>query len=46
MGNMEDLDHPVVFLFAVTLGVFALGAIIKWGMKATNFGGGAALFGG
>jgi hypothetical protein len=45
-GMTEALDHPIVFLFAVTIGVFSLGAIIQWALKAGNFGGGATVFGG
>lgn len=40
------LDHPVVFLIFVTLGVFALAAVFRWGFKAMNVPGAANLFGG
>lgn len=42
----EALDHPIMFLVLVTIGVFSLAAIFRWGLKAGNFGGGAAVFGG
>lgn len=42
----EALDHPIFFLVLVTIGVFAMAAIFRWGLKAAGFGGGAAMFGG
>lgn len=42
----ESLDHPIFFLLVVTIGVFALGACISWGLKAAGLPGPAAIFGG
>lgn len=42
----EALDHPIFFLVLVTIGVFSLAAIFRWGLKAAGYGGGAAVFGG
>lgn len=39
MPAAEKLDHEVVFLFAVTLGVLALSALLTWFGKATGHHG-------
>lgn len=39
MALSESLDHEVVFLFAVTLGVLGLSALITWFGKATGHHG-------
>lgn len=42
----EALDHPIFFVLIMTVAVFCTAAVIRWGLKAGNFGGGAAVFGG
>jgi hypothetical protein len=42
----EALDHPIFFLIVMTIGVFALAAVFRWGLKAAGLPGGAAMFGG
>lgn len=42
----EALDHPIFFLVLVTIGVFAMAAVFRWGLKAANLPGAAAVFGG
>lgn len=39
----ELLDHPLVFLFVITLGVMAMSALITTGAKATGLYGVASL---
>jgi hypothetical protein len=36
---MGKLDHPIVFLFAVTLGVFGLAAVMSWGFASLGWTG-------
>lgn len=43
MALVEDLDHPIVFVFLVTLAVIAMAALITWGAKALHIPGLAAL---
>lgn len=42
----EALDHPIFFLVVVTVGVFAMASVFRWGFKAANLPGPAAVFGG
>lgn len=37
--DMGKLDHPIVFLFAVTLGVFGLAAVMSWGFASLGWTG-------
>lgn len=41
----KNLDHPVVFLLLITIGVMCGIAVIKWGAKATHNHGLSALAG-
>lgn len=43
MALPEKLDHEVVFLFAVTLGVLGLSALFTWFGKATGLHGVSSL---
>lgn len=44
MGNLrEELDHPLFFLFVITLGVMAMSSLITWGAKAAGLHGVAAV---
>jgi hypothetical protein len=40
----EKLDHPLVFLFVITLGVIAMMAIISWGLSSAHITGPLGLF--
>lgn len=42
----EALDHPILFLVVITVGVAAMSAIFRWGFKAANMPGPASVFGG
>lgn len=42
----EALDHPITFVFFMTITVFATAAILRWGFKAANMPGPASIFGG
>jgi hypothetical protein len=42
----EALDHPILFLVVVTVGVAAMMSIFRWGFKAANMPGPASVFGG
>lgn len=35
----KDFDHPIVFLFSVSLGVIAIMALIAWVCVITGFTG-------
>lgn len=40
----EAFDHPLVFLFVVTLGVVAMMSVISWGLGNIGFTGPLSLF--
>jgi hypothetical protein len=42
--KVEDFDHPIVFLFIMTLGVFSMAAILSWGLASIGFTGPLGLF--
>jgi hypothetical protein len=42
--KVEDWDHPLMFLFVMTLGVFAMGGLISWGLSSVNLTGPLSLF--
>lgn len=46
MALRDSLDHPVVFLVLVTLGVMSLVKIFAWGAKAADLPGAANYMGG
>lgn len=39
----ETLDHPLVFLIVITIGVMAMSSLFTWGGKATGLYGVASL---
>ena len=39
----ETLDHPLVFLFVITLGVMAMSSLITYGAKSSGLFGVASL---
>lgn len=41
--GFRDLDHPIVFVFLVTLAVLAMASLITYGAKAANLPGLASL---
>jgi hypothetical protein len=41
--NLSDLDHPIVFLLAVTLGVVGLMALGSWAFTSMGWKGPARL---
>jgi hypothetical protein len=41
---VDSLDHPIVFLVLITVGVVALAAIFVWLFKAAGWPGPAMLF--
>ncbi len=43
--TLADFDHPLVFLFFLTLALIPIIALIGVGLKAANLPGPAALFG-
>jgi len=40
---LDALDHPVVFVFFITLAVIGMTSILTWGFKRANMPGPAAL---
>lgn len=44
MPNMSKLDHPLVFLFTMTIGVFAMGGLISWGLNSMGLTGPLGIF--
>ncbi len=36
---VEALDHPILFVFFMTLAVFGMGNILKWAAHSTNMFG-------
>jgi hypothetical protein len=40
----EKVDHPLMFLFVVTLGVVAMMSILGWGLSAAHLTGPLGLF--
>lgn len=47
MNSVADaLDHPIFFAIVMTIVVFSLAAILRWGFKAAHLPGPAAVFGG
>jgi len=43
---VEALDHPIFFAVAITLVVFGMASIFRWGLKAMGMPGPANVFGG
>lgn len=41
---LDDLDHPIMFVLAITLAVCATKALIHWGLLAAQMPGSAKLF--
>lgn len=41
---IEGLDHPLLFVLAITLAVCATKALIHWGLLAAQMPGSAKLF--
>ena len=39
----ETMDHPLVFLIVITIGVMAMSSLFTWGAKSTGFFGVASL---
>jgi hypothetical protein len=35
----EKLDHPLVFLFAITIGVVGMMAVMSWGFSSLHWTG-------
>lgn len=44
MFKAENFDHPIVFLFVITVGVFAMAAVISWGLVTLGWTGPLGLF--
>ena len=42
----ESLDHPIFFVVVVTVAVFCMASIFRWGAKAAGWPGAATVFGG
>lgn len=42
----EALDHPIFFVVLMTVAVFCMASIFRWGGKALNVPGVATVFGG
>lgn len=40
----SDFDHPIIFLFVMTVGVFAMAGIISWGLASVGMTGPLGLF--
>lgn len=40
----DDFDHPLVFLFVITLGVIAMMSVISWGLSCAHITGPLGLF--
>jgi hypothetical protein len=43
-SKLEKLDHPLVFLFTMTIGVFAMAGLISWGLSSVGLTGPLGLF--
>jgi hypothetical protein len=39
----SNLDHPLVFLIVITIGVMAMSSLFTWGAKASGLYGVASL---
>ena len=39
MALRDDLDHPLIFLFVVTLGVIGFSALLAWFFASLGFTG-------
>lgn len=42
--KLSELDHPLVFLFVMTLGVFAMAGLISWGLSSIGWTGPLGVF--
>jgi hypothetical protein len=42
--GLQELDHPAVFLFTVTIGVFATAALLSWLLSGLGWTGPLGLF--
>jgi hypothetical protein len=40
---LDALDHPIVFVFFITLAVLGMSSLLTWGFKAAGLPGPAAL---
>jgi hypothetical protein len=43
-GTLEKLDHPLMFLFTISIGVAAVWALLGWGLAALGWTGPLGLF--
>lgn len=41
---LDTLDHPIMFVFFMTLAVFGTAAVATWGFKRLGWTGPAAFF--
>lgn len=41
--DLQDLDHPVVFVLLMTIAIACMASFLTWGLKAANLPGPAAL---
>jgi hypothetical protein len=37
--KIENFDHPLVFLFAITLGVVGMMSVLSWGFASLHWSG-------
>lgn len=42
--NLEKLDHPLVFLFTISIGVAAMWALIGWALASLGWTGPLGIF--
>jgi hypothetical protein len=40
----DSFDHPLVFLFVITIGVIAMSSILSWGLSSAHLTGPLGLF--
>jgi hypothetical protein len=40
----DDLDHPLIFLVVITLGVVAMMSLMSWGLSTAHLTGPLGLF--
>ena len=43
--TLADFDHPIVFLFFLTLALIPIIALVGYGLQKANLSGPASLFG-
>lgn len=44
MASLEKLDHPLVFLFTISIGVAAVWALLSWALVSVGWTGPLGLF--